>query len=513
MSKFPRTVSGSKRMSIEQLTKLTAGMPIVFGGNQFTTVGEDLAARFQPGDRLLVVQETGDILYIPAAVHDVASEAVGRAHSAFAQMATVSDDAITAFYTSFADRLESDDVWAEIATANEADVAQARSNGRSVTRLVASDKMRCDMIAGLRQWRDAKSVRGRLVETVAHPGWTVDLLTAPLGVVGFVFEGRPNVFADATGVLRGGNTVVFRIGSDALGTARAIVGAVLAPALAEAGLPAGAVSLVESADRAGGWAMFSDSRISLAVARGSGNAVAQLGSVARQSGIPASLHGTGGAWLVAARDADVARFEAAVEHSLDRKVCNTLNVCCLPRGASGIRDAFLSALGRVGERDGRGVKVHVVAGSEDAVPAAWFAEDIPVRRAGGVVTEKRASLLSANELGHEWEWEETPELTVVLVDSVDEAVDLFNEYSPQFVACLLSEDPKAHKDFYDRVNAPFVGNGFTRWVDGLYALERPELGLSNWQFGRLFARGGVLSGDGIYTVRTRVSQTDPGVHR
>ena len=49
------------------------------------------------------------------------------------------------------------------------------------------------------------------------------MLTAPLGVVGFVFEGRPNVFADATGVLRGGNTVVFRIGSDALGTARAIV--------------------------------------------------------------------------------------------------------------------------------------------------------------------------------------------------------------------------------------------------------------------------------------------------
>jgi glutamate-5-semialdehyde dehydrogenase len=63
------------------------------------------------------------------------------------------------------------------------------------------------------------------------------------------------------------------------------------------------------------------------------------------------------------------------------------------------------------------------------------------------------------------------------------------------------------------VNAPFVGNGFTRWVDGQYALRRPELGLSNWQNGRLFARGGVLSGDGVFTIRARVTQTDPDVGR
>ena len=51
--------------------------------------------------------------------------------------------------------------------------------------------------------------------------------------------------------------------------------------------------------------------------------------------------------------------------------------------------------------------------------------------------------------------------------------------------------------FFDGINALFVGNGFTRWVDGRYALNRPELGLSNWQYGRLFGRGGVLSGDSI----------------
>ena len=50
-------------------------------------------------------------------------------------------------------------------------------------------------------------------------------------------------------------------------------------------------------------------------------------------------------------------------------------------------------------------------------------------------------------------------------------------------------------------------------VDGQYALGRPELGLSNWQNGRLFARGAVLSGDGVFTVRTRVRQADPGLDR
>ena len=147
--------------------------------------------------------------------------------------------------------------------------------------------------------------------------------------MGFVFEGRPNVFADATGVMRSGNTVVFRIGSAALRTARAIVEHALDPALAESGLPEGAASLVDSSAHAAGWAMFTDTRLALAVARGSGGAVSQLGSVARQSGIPVSLHGTGGSWIVAAESADVDAFASAVYHSLDRKVCNTLNTCAI----------------------------------------------------------------------------------------------------------------------------------------------------------------------------------------
>jgi glutamate-5-semialdehyde dehydrogenase len=67
--------------------------------------------------------------------------------------------------------------------------------------------------------------------------------------------------------------------------------------------------------------------------------------------------------------------------------------------------------------------------------------------------------------------------------------------------------------FYNTIDSPFVGNGFTRWVDGQYALDRPELGLSNWQYGRLFGRGGVLSGDSAFTIRIRANQADPDIRR
>ena len=496
------------------LDKLTPGMPIPFGGNRVATVSPELAAAFEAGDRLVVVQESGALLHVPAAVQAIAEAAVGRAHDAFGKMGQVSDAQITQFFVAFAERLSDEAAWSAIAAANAADVDKARAAGRSSTRLIADDKMRRGMIEGLNGWAAAPAGRGRVIEQIEHNGWSIEQLTAPLGVVAFVFEGRPNVFADATGVLRSGNTVVFRIGSDALGTAKAIVSHALDPALKASGLPEGAAALVESPERAAGWAMFSDRRLALAVARGSGAAVAQLGAVARQAGVPVSLHGAGGAWLVAAPDADAARFAAVVEASLDRKVCNSLNVCCIVRErAHDLVPLFLDALRRAGDRRGHGCKLHVAEGDEGVLPPGWLDGRTVVRRAEGDVEEPLAETLAVAALGREWEWEETPEVSLKLVDGVDEAVALFNRYSPQFDASLISQDPAAHQRFYESVNAPFVGDGFTRWVDGQYALNKPELGLSNWEHGRLFARGGVLSGDGVFTVRARVRQTDPGLRR
>jgi glutamate-5-semialdehyde dehydrogenase len=498
----------------ERLTSLSAGMAIPYGGDRLAQVSEALATAFQAGDRLIVVQETGDLLHVPSATHAVAAAAVGRAREAFSAMGAVDDAAITAFFEAFARRLASDGSWTPIAAANADDVAAAKARGRSTTRLAAGERMRADMIAGLREWRDAPPSRGRSVESIAHEGWEVEQLTAPLGVVGFVFEGRPNVFADAAGVLRGGNTVVFRIGSDALGTARAIVEHALAPSLAEAGLPSGACVLVDSAEHAAGWALFSDARLGLAVARGSGRAVAQLGAVARQAGVPVSLHGTGGAWLVADETADAERFGLAVTASLDRKACNTLNVCCLPRGrAAELIPVFLQALQRAGLWRGHGCKLHVAEEDADLVPAAWRDAQVRVRRADGDHVEPQVETIATDQLGHEWEWEETPEVSLKIVDDLDQAIALFNRLSPRFSASLISRDAAAHRRFYAGIEAGFIGDGMTRWVDGQYALNRPELGLSNWEHGRLLARGGVLAGDSVFTVRTVMRQKDPALHR
>jgi glutamate-5-semialdehyde dehydrogenase len=491
----------------ERLHNLSAGMPIVYGGDRQTQVPADLAAAFRKGDHLVVVQETGDLLHIPAREAATAATAVDRAFDAFERMATVDDDRISAFYEAFARRLEDDHAFAPIGEANAADVAAAAARGRSTTRLGLSERMRADMVAGLRAWRDLPGGRGEVLETVEHPGWRVELVKGALGVVGFVFEGRPNVFADATGVLRAGNTVVFRIGSDALGTARAIVAQALAPALSEAGLPDGAVVLLDSPARSAGWALFADRRLALAVARGSGPAVAQLGAVARQAGTPVSLHGTGGAWIVAGATAPAANLAAAVLNSLDRKVCNTLNTCCIVADRSAdLIPVFLGSLEQAARRRGTAPRLHVVAGQEHHLPAEWL--DLAE---GGV--RPRAEPVEWERLGEEWEWEEAPEVTLAVVRDVDQAVALFNRHSPRFVASLISADAAEEKRFFESVDAPFVGNGFTRWVDGQFALDRPELGLSNWQHGRLFARGGILSGDSVFTVRTRVVQTDPGLGR
>lgn len=501
-------------MMHERLTSLSPGMAIPWGGTNVTYVSEELAAAFEPGDAVIVLQHSGELVHIPAGVATIARDAVASAVEAFGAMGSVTDDQVTQFYLHFADALGDDARFRLIAAANEQDVASARERGASTTRLILDDAMRREMIEGLRSWAAASSGRGLVVDTVVHERWRVELVADGLGVIGFVFEGRPNVFADATGVLRGGNTVVFRIGSDALGTAEAIVEHALNPALAASGLPEGAASLVASRSRAAGLAMMGDERLALAVARGSGSATTLLGAVARQAGNVVSLHGTGGAWIVAGDDADADDLAAAVYHSLDRKVCNTLNTLCIPAARAGdLVPVVLDALERAGERRGANPKLHVLEASRGYVPDVWFDRTVPISRAEGDVMESQAVWIAEKDLGEEWEWEESPEITLAVVDTVEQAIEWFNRYSPRFVVSLISRSAEAHAAFFTGVDAPFVGNGFTRWVDGQYALNRPELGLSNWQSGRLFGRGGILSGDSAHTIRTRAIQDDPDLAR
>jgi glutamate-5-semialdehyde dehydrogenase len=484
-------------VSRDRLTTLHSGQAIPYGGDRVATVGPELAAAFRDGDRLVVVQETGDLLHVPHEAHAAASAAVDAAVSAFEALRSCSDDQITAFFDRFAAQLETSSVAERIAAANSADVARARSVGRSTTRLVLDAAMRAQMVSGLRLWRDQPPRRGVGSIAARHQGWSVDAVVDALGVVGFVFEGRPNVFADAAGVVRNGNTAVFRIGSDALETALAIEAEALRPALSESGLPAGTVSLVASADRAAGWALLGDRRLALAVARGSGPAVAQLGAVARQAGVPVSLHGTGGAWMLVGAGADAARLTQAVEHSLDRKVCNTLNVVVLPAGrAAELLPSLLGAIDAAASRRGTDSVIHATGRALELLPR-----------------ERAHRRIDESELAVEWEWEDAPEVSIAVVDDLDQAVTLCNRWSPHFVVSVVTDDVTEADRAWRSLDAPFVGDGFTRWVDGQYALLTPELGLSNWEHGRTMGRSGILSGDGVHTVRLRARFDDPAVRR
>jgi glutamate-5-semialdehyde dehydrogenase len=477
---------------VTEFRDVAPGTPVVVGDRVV-----DMPA-LDPGDRVIAVHATGDLLVVSAADHDSAAKAVGRAEAAFRALSDVTDDQISQFYVAFADRLGDDKVWGAIAEANAGDVDRAKEAGRSTTRLVATEKMRVAMIDGLLVWAKVPSRRVEVIERREGGDWSIERRRAPLGVVAFVFEGRPNVFADGAGVLRGGNASVMRIGSDALRTAEAIEANAVAPALDISGLPEGALTLVRSAAHGAAHALFTLPAVRLAVARGSGRAVALLGSIATQHGIPVSLHGTGGAWMYIADDADADTMRNAVLHSVDRKVCNTLNTLVVPaRRAHELVPVVLDALR---ERD-QNFRLHVAAGSEHDIPAAMLERRVTVRRAEGEMVEPQVDVIPVRELATEWEWEDTPEVSLVLARDDDEATQLINTYSPRFVASIITSDPDRFERFYERVDAPYVGDGFTRWVDGQWAWDRPELGLTNWERGRLWARSGILSGEDVFTVR------------
>ncbi|HTP29239.1 MAG TPA: aldehyde dehydrogenase family protein [Anaeromyxobacteraceae bacterium] len=449
---------------------VTVGTPVL--------VGDKLVPMpvLGPGDRLVAVPRAGALLVIGSAALAAAAEAVGEAERAFAKLADSPAESIDRFFTGFAERLADDRIWAAVEEANRLDVARAQARGRAIGRLRVSEKMRAAMIEGLSGWAASRSRIGEVIERRAGDGYRVERRRAPLGVIAFVFEGRPNVFADGAGVVKSGNTCVMRIGGDALDTALTIEERALRPALSAAGLPEATVRLVRSRDHGAGQALFTLGAVRLAVARGSGPTVALLGSIAEQHGIPVSLHGTGGAWMYVDETATPLQVKNAIHNSLDRKVCNTLNVLMIDRAAvAKLGPAVGEAMSR------RGARVHACRGAEGLVA--------------------HVAIIDESELSHEWEWDDVPECSVVVARDREHAIGLVNQHSAHFVASILSNRVEAFEDFYRRVDAPYIGNAFTRWVDGQWAWSRPELGLTNWQRGRLLGRSGFLSGDDIYTVR------------
>ena len=184
-------------------------------------------------------------------------------------------------------------------------------------------------------------------------------------------------------------------------------------------------------------------------------------------------------------------------------MCNTANVICLPRSP----DLLAAVLQGITEASAsRSTRAVIHCASVD--------DELKIEQSLKQPDEVELYVHQGdNHLAEEWEWDQQPEVSIRFTESLEESCELFNTYSPRFVVGVISEDNRDFEIVYRLCEAPFVGDGFTRWVDGQYALARPELGLSNWQHGRLFARGGILSGDGVFSVRYVMHQKDSAQHR
>lgn len=477
---------------------LKSGDRIIINGRP-VVVDDEVIKKFVDGDALFGLSD-GQILHVDKGELALVDNSVSAARTAFRELGNCTADQISLFYSKFAEKLLDSKIRQSLLNANAMDVQSAKERNRQTTRLLLTEKVLDAMVDALQMWQMTPQTTGMVLELVEHDGWRVQSEVAPLGVVAFVFEGRPNVFADATGVLRSGNTCVFRIGSDALGTARSMMELAVRPALEEASLPLDSVILLDAASHSSAWALCANRKIALAVARGSGTAVSQLGEIAQQSGTAVSLHGTGGAWMLLGKHPDADRLSQVIERSLDRKVCNTLNVIGIPQSlATEVIPVIAKAISSAGERRGQ---VSIVHACPQSLPLLKMCDG-----------SLELAPLQDGELSVEWEWDDIPECSVFVFDDLKHAVEMFNEYAPNFIVSLVSDNKEEFEFVWRNIEAPFVGNGFTRWVDGQFALNKPELGLSNWQNGRVLGRGSILSGDSVYSVRYRADQQDINLSR
>ena len=371
------------------------------------------------------------------------------------------------------------------------------------------------MVAGLRSWRDAPARRDAGSPASTTTAGRSTARRAPLGVVGFVFEGRPNVFADATGVLRTGNTVVLRIGSDALGTAGRSSPRRSRPALAAAGLPDGAVSLVRSprgppAGRCSTTAAW-PSPSPAAPARPSPSSARSPARPARRSACTArAAPGSS-----PARPPTPARFGAAVAPLARPQGLQHAQRVLHPGRAPRARGGVPRRRSTRRPPPGHDRTLHVDAGvAPRRARRRGSRRSCAVERADGVHDEPFATEIADGELGREWEWER---------DAGGHARRDRRRrrgrrpvQPPQPALRRLADQRRRRPSTSASTTRSTPRSSATASPAGSTASTRstrPELGLSNWQDGRLFGRGGVLSGDSVHTVRYRATVDRPDLHR
>jgi len=355
---------------------------------------------------------------------------------------------------------------ADILAANADDLAEARSTGASAAfldRLKLDDRRVAAMAEGLDVVRDLPDPVGAITKAWTRPnGMRIERVRVPLGVVGIIYESRPNVTADAGALcLKAANAAILRGGSESLRSTRAIHAA-LVEGLEAAGLPPDAIQLVPTRDRAAVGLMLQglDGAIDVIVPRGGKGLVARVQAEAR---VPVFAHLEGICHVYVDKAAQLDMAKSIVLNAKMRRtgVCGAAETLLVDRAAAA---THLKPL----------VSMLIEAGCEVRGDAAVQAVDSRVRPASEEDwgTEYLDAIIAAK-----------------IVDGVDGAIEHIARYGSQHTDAIVTDDQAAAEKFLREVDSAIVlHNASTQFADGGEFGFGAEIGIAT---GKLHARGPV----------------------
>jgi glutamate-5-semialdehyde dehydrogenase len=351
-----------------------------------------------------------------------------------------------------------------ILAANAADVKQAKKSGRGaafVERLAMNAKSVEQMAEGVEQVAGLADPVGAISERVRRPtGIEVARMRVPIGVIGIIYESRPNVTADAAALcLKAGNACILRGGSEALGSNRAIAACVQA-GLQAAGLPQTAVQLVGTSDRAAvGELITMREYVDIIVPRGGKELIERL---ARESRIPMIKHLDGVCHVYIDDSADPEMAVRIADNAKTQRygTCNTMETLLV---AQAIAAKVLPRISSIYRK--KGVEVRADA-----------------------ATLKFIKGKKATEKDYYTEWL-APVVSVRVVKGLDEAIEHIAKYGSQHTDAIVAQDKTRAERFLREVDSSSVmWNASTRFADGYEYGLGAEIGIST---DKLHARGPV----------------------
>jgi glutamate-5-semialdehyde dehydrogenase len=353
---------------------------------------------------------------------------------------------------------------AEILAANDRDVAAARSRGVAanlVDRLELTAPRIEGIVRGLLDIAEIPDPVGRVTERWRRPnGLAFERVRTPLGVVGIIYESRPNVTADAGGLcLRSGNAAILRGGSESFHSSRAIVAA-LHEGIVAAGLPATVVQIVPTTDRAAvGEMLRMAGLIDVIVPRGGKSLIER---VQAESRVPVFAHLDGNNHVYVHAAADPAMARAVLLNSKMRRtsVCGAAETLLIDRAATAMLPDLLAALAAAG-----------CSIRGDVETRALFPAAVPA-----VETDWDTEFLDAI-------------IAVRVVDGIEEAIAHVGLHGSHHTDAIVTADAAAAERFLREVDSAIVlWNASTQFADGGEFGFGAEIGIST---GRLHARGPV----------------------